>query len=195
MNNEKVNIYYFDDNGKYMVMSSTVQKPIKLPILIRYYPRFDSSISEIGNYNDRPLDYNKRKKKDKFNWYKLTLVKISDNGDSSDWVVEGLDNPNYITPDIFPVVDRELQLRLNYWKVKHCNIGYAKQHQNMYHLGHTCYWVNPVIENISNMTAHVYGKATCIAKTLRNVILIVHGELNFIEVEDYESEVSILKEQ
>lgn len=181
-----VNIYYFDEHGKYMVMASKCPDMIQLPIIIRYYERFESSTSQIGNYNDIPLDYNKHKKdKEKFTWYKLTLTKRNNDGEKTDWSIEGLNDPGYISPEAFPIVNRELQSRFSYWFNKHCDIRTVWKHPETYHLGHTCYWKNPVVRDISNITAHIYGHSVCLANTLKNVILIVHDKLDIIGADEY----------
>lgn len=194
---EPVNIYYFDEDGKYMVMRSRAESIPHVAVSIRYYLRFDTACSEFGNVNDIPITAGKRKKQDKFNWYKLTLVRTDMTGSVRDWQFEGLEDPKVIPPDKYPVIDRELQNRLRYWHTKHCSLSYAKHHPQSYHLGHICYWINPVIRDISNMTAHIYGKAYCLPETLKNVILIVHGDIEFIEVKDYgkyETAVSLFKD-
>lgn len=196
MSYEPVSIYYFDENGKYMVMRSTAETIPHIPVTVRYYLRFDTSCSEIGNVNDTPLATGKKKKLDKFNWYKLTLVRTGMTGSYKDWVFEGLEDPQIIPHDKYPVIDRELQIRLRYWHTKHCCLSYAKHHQNMYHRGHICYWIDPTIRDVSNVTAHIYGKAYCLPETLKNVLLIVHGEIEFVEVKDYgnyETAVSLFK--
>ena len=183
----EVKLYYFDDYGRYMTMKSRCDDIITLPITVRYYPRFESSTSQIGNCNDIPLDYNKHKKsKEKFTWYNLTLSKRTNEGTREDWCIEGLNDPGYITPDAFPVVHRELSTRFNYWFNKHCDIRNYWKHPEMYHLGHTCYWNRVVIKNVSNVTAHIYGKSICLSKTLKNVMLIVHDDIEIIEDTDYD---------
>jgi hypothetical protein len=166
-------VYYFDNNGKYMKME-TEDQIIDLPLIVRKYPKFGIYTIGIGYTGDSPITHLPKKRRDSFEFYYCKFVCENFTGQKSDWKRI---NTCQFSLDEQVIVDGEIDKRIDFWFRKYCDPLNYLQNPGLYHKGHVCYWHDANIYRVNDLTIHTYGNCIVESSGVRDTLIYNHGNL------------------
>lgn len=170
-------VMYIDIYGNKMEMESE-EGNIVIPVMATYYAPFNSCKLKIIEKpgDSKPLVRRAKKLGEKMQLYTGEFRCPSEQTQLRDeWILTGLFD-NVLNSEVDALMQNEWNKYVGYWHTTRCTIDGAKTLTGLTDLGVILYINNSVISDIMNVSCHVYGESFVFTKSLRNVLLFLHGD-------------------